>query len=230
MRALIRDAMGKIDEAKADREQGLAIQPVDDKGWVARGISLLRGNPQQAAREFEQGIQQYPNSKSLLQNLVHVNGDRLNRPDAALKYADQLVALNPNDSSALASRAVIHARKGNVEAALRDGARATAGQPSALTSLQLACVYSLVSSTKPEEAGKAIRHLQRALASDPKLGRRAATDSDLAALQTNSEFKSILAAAAKLTDAAPSSVSPTAKPGGPTPAPVAHDDASKHSS
>ena len=60
VRALIRDAMGKRDEAKADRERGLAIQPVDDKGWVARGISFLRSDPQQAAHEFEQGIQQFP--------------------------------------------------------------------------------------------------------------------------------------------------------------------------
>jgi tetratricopeptide (TPR) repeat protein len=230
VRALIREGMGKFDEAKADRERGFAIQPVDDKGWVARGISLLRGNPQQAAGEFEQGIQKYPNSKPLLQNLVHVNGDRLNRPNVALNYADQLVALSPNDSSALASRAVIHARKGNIEAALRDGEHAAAGHPTALTSLQLACVYSIVSQTKPEGAQQAVRHLQRALASDPKLGRRAATDSDLAALQTNSEFKAILAAAAKLTDGAPNPLLPKAKPAGPSPVPVAHDDASKHSS
>lgn len=231
VRALIRDAMGKRDEAKADRKRGLAIQPIDDKGWVARGISLLRDDPQQAAREFEQGIQHFPISKPLLQNLVHVYGDRLNRPDDALRYSDQIVALSPNDSSALASRAVIQARNGSVEAALRDGERAAASQPSALTSLQLACVYSLVSRTRPEEVSQAIRHLQRALASDPKLARRAATDTDLTALQNNSEFQSILAAAAKLTDSAPSPTSPATKSsGGLSPAPVAHDDASKHSS
>ena len=230
VRALIREAMGKHDEARADRQQGLAIRPIDDKGWVARGMSLLRGDPEQAAHEWEQGIQRFPHSKSLLQNLSHVYGDRLNRPDAALEYADQLVAMSPNDSAALASRAVIHARIGKVDAALRDGERAAASQPSALTSLQLACVYSLVSLTKPAEANQAIRHLQRALAIDPKLGRRAASDGDLAALQTNPEFKSLLAAAAKLTDSVSNQLSPTAKPAGQTPAPVAHDDTSKHSS
>ena len=55
VRALIRDAMGNRDEAKTDRERGLAIQPVDDKGWVARGISFLRGDPQRAAHEFRAG-------------------------------------------------------------------------------------------------------------------------------------------------------------------------------
>jgi tetratricopeptide (TPR) repeat protein len=227
VRALIRDAVGKREEAKADRQRGFAIQPVDDKGWVARGIAVLRDDPPRAAREFEQGIRAFSKSKPLLQNLVHVYGDRLSRPDEALVYADKLVDLSPNDSSALASRAVMLARKGDVEAALRDGERAAASRPSALTSMQLACVYALVSRTKPAEASSAIRHFQRALAGDPKLARRAATDADLAAIQSNTEFQSILAAAARLTESTPGSPQQPSKP---SPKRAAQDDAKQQRS
>jgi tetratricopeptide (TPR) repeat protein len=230
IRALIRDAMDKREEANADRQHGLTIQPIDDKGWVARGIAVLRDDPQRAAREFEQGIRKFPSSKPLLQNLVHVNGDRLNRPDAALVYADKLVDLSPNDSSALASRAVLRARKGDVEAALHDGENAAARQPSALTSMQLACVYALASRTKPAEADQAIRHLQRALASDPKLARRAATDADLAAIQSNTEFQSVLAAAVRLTESTPGSPQQPPKPSESNPERAAQGDAKQQRS
>jgi serine/threonine protein kinase/Flp pilus assembly protein TadD len=200
VRALVRDAMGQRGEAKADRERGLSLPPVDDKGWVARGMSLLRDNPQRAAREFEQGHQKFPTSTPLLQNLIHVYGDRLNRSELALDYANKLVELKPNDASARASRAVLEARNGDATAALHDAERAAASHPSALTSLQIACVYALVARTQPAEATRGIRHFQHALARDPKLAQRAASDPDLSALQNNPEFKEIQAAAAKLTE------------------------------
>ena len=122
VRALIRDALGKHDLAKEDRERGLTILPVDDKGWVARGIALLREHPDRAANEFARGLEHYPSSKPLLQNLIHVYGDVLNKPDDALTYSGKFIELCPNDSAAYASRAVLLARQGDIEAALKDGA------------------------------------------------------------------------------------------------------------
>jgi tetratricopeptide (TPR) repeat protein len=209
IRALIRDALGKHEDAKADRDRALQLQPVDDKGWVARGIALSHENPERAGREFAQGFERYPTSKPLLQNLIHIYGDVLNQQELALSYAGKFVELCPNDSAAYASRAVLLARKGDVDAAIRDGRQAASSQPTALTSLQLACVYSLTSTTKPETAETAILHLQKALAGDPKLGQRAAADADLAALQGNQQFQALIAAAQILTNSA---ASPTEAP------------------
>jgi hypothetical protein len=96
--------------------------------------------------------------------------------------------------------------------------------------MQLACVYALASRTKPAEASSAIRHLQRALASDPRLARRAATDSDLAAIQSNTEFQSIMAAAARLTESTPGSPQQPSKPSEPSPERAAQDDAKQQRS
>jgi serine/threonine protein kinase/tetratricopeptide (TPR) repeat protein len=202
IRALIRDALGKHDEAKADRDRGLTLEPVDDKGWVARGIALSREKPERAAHEFAKGFERYPTSKPLLQNLIHIYGDVLNQQDLALKYSGEFVALCPNDSAAYASRAVLFARMGDIDAALGDGAKAASAQPTALTSLQLACVYSLTSVKKPATTEQAILHLRKALAVDPKLAQRALADPDLAALQGDARFKGLIAAAQVLTNSA----------------------------
>jgi len=107
----------------------------------------------------------------LLQNLIHVYGDILNKPDDALTYSCKFIELCPNDSAAYASRAVLLARQGDIEAALKDGAQAASAQPTAITSLQLACVYSLTSAKKPETIDQAILHLRKALSADPKLAK-----------------------------------------------------------
>jgi serine/threonine protein kinase/Flp pilus assembly protein TadD len=199
VRALIRDAMDKAEFAKADRERGFSMQPVDDKGWVARGISVLRTDPQRAAREFERGVEQYPHSKALLDNLIHVYGDRLEQAAVAIDYANRLVDLHPDDAAALASRAVLYARKGDAKNALRDAGKAATLRPTALSSLQIACVYSIIARASPDAAAQAIEHLRRALAADPKLARRS-NDPDLAGLHDNADFKSLVAAAVRLTE------------------------------
>jgi tetratricopeptide (TPR) repeat protein len=208
VRALIRDAQSRHAEAKADRERGFALPPTDDKGWVARGAAALREDPERAAREFSQGAQAFPNSKALLQNLVHVYGDRLGKVDDAIGYAQMLVDLNSNDPSALAGLAVLCARKGDGKTALQYANRAGQNHPAAVTSLQIACAYALVSKINPEEVEHAIDHLRQALASDPKLGQRAASDPDFASLQSVPEFKAILAAANQLTESKPTTTSP----------------------
>lgn len=200
VRALIRDARGKQDLAKGDRERGFTMRPTDDAGWVARGIALLREDPQRAAGEFEKGIDTFPASRPLLQNLVHVYGDRLDQPQQALIYARRLVELNPDDPSSLASQAVLHARIGDVNDACRLADRVWHNSPSAITSLQLACVYGIVARTKPEETRHALESLKRALATDPGLARRAVADRDLSALRDNVEFKALIAAANELTN------------------------------
>jgi hypothetical protein len=96
----------------------------------------------------------------------------------------------------------LFARKGDVDAAVRDGAHAASAQPTALTTLQLACVYSLTSAKKPEAAEQALLYLRKALAADPRLAQRAITDPDLAALQGNQQFKALTAAAEVLTNSA----------------------------
>lgn len=217
VRALIRDALGNHAEAQADRDEGFKRPPFDDKGWVARGMAVLKNDPARAAREFEQGIAKFPYSKPLLQNLVYVYADRLNRLADAVAIADRRVALSPHDSTALASRAVLLARGGKIVAAKKDAAEATANQPIPLTSLQLACAYALLVPAQPAEASAALRHLQQALARDPKLALRAATDPDLAALRDNTEFQSLIASASKLIGASPSSSLPTLKPTEETP-------------
>jgi serine/threonine protein kinase/Flp pilus assembly protein TadD len=203
VRALIRDALGNSEGACADRERGFELQPVDDKGWVARGIAHLRDNPQLAGDDFEAGLREFPTAPALLQNLVHVYGDRLNQPEVALEKANRLVELYSADPAALASRAVLHARLGDRDAARRDAEHAARSDPPPLTSLQLACAYALTSRSQMADATDsvdALRQLQRALSRDPQLANRAATDPDLESIRSRPEFKVLMVAAQQLTN------------------------------
>jgi serine/threonine protein kinase/tetratricopeptide (TPR) repeat protein len=205
VRALIRDARGNTEGAKADRGRGFEMPPLDAKGWDARGIAHLADDPRRAAEDFEQGLVAFPDtpvSPSLLHNLIHVYGDRLNEQQLALSKADRLVDLCPDEPSAWSTRAVLRARLGDRVGARRDAERAAAGQVSPLTSLQLACACALTSKSEPADVREALLHLQKALAGDPKLSARATTDPDLEPIRKRSEFVSMTAAAQKLTASA----------------------------
>jgi serine/threonine protein kinase len=207
VRALIRAARGNAKGAKDDRARGFDLPPLDAKGWDARGFAHLADDPRQAAEDFEQGLKAFPNtpvSPSLLHNLIHVYGDRLDEQQLALTKADQLVETCPDEASAWSTRAVLKARLGDGDGARQDALRAAVGDVSPLTSLQLACVYAVTSKSQPADANESLAYLRRALARDPKLSARATTDPDLATIRERREFASVIAAAQMLTIVAPS--------------------------
>jgi serine/threonine protein kinase/tetratricopeptide (TPR) repeat protein len=206
LRALIRDAQGNSAGAKDDRVRGFELPPLDAKGWDARGFAHLADDPRQAAEDFDQGLQAFPNtavSPSLLHNLIHVYGDLLDEQRLALTKANQLVETCPDDASSWSTRAVLKARLGDRDGARQDAMRAAVGDVSPLTSLQLACVYALTSTWNPDDANDAFTYLRRALVRDPKLSSRALTDPDLAKLRERSDFAPMIAAAQVLTRVAP---------------------------
>lgn len=202
VRANIRDALGDAAGAKADRVRGFALDPVDEFGWVARGIARLREDPERARQEFEAGLARYPDSVALQENLIHVYADRLQRLEPALEVAERRVSGQPGNPAALASRAVILARLGRRDDAHADAAHILKRPVSALVSLQLACVYAITARTDPADVAAAINYLRMALAADPRLAFRAAQDPDLDSIRAMNQYKSLMAAANQLLEPA----------------------------
>jgi serine/threonine protein kinase/Flp pilus assembly protein TadD len=198
VRALIRDALRDESGSATDRDRGFQLPPLDDRGWMARGMACLAADPERARAEFTRGLQEFPNSPGLMKNLIHVCADRLQRPQQALPIIDRLIARLPSDSSALASRAVTYARLAEREKAHRDAEQVAKRLESPVTCLQLACVYALTAKSAPEDSKLAVKYFQMALARQPQLIARATNDPDLESLKSLPEFDSLAKAASQL--------------------------------
>src|SRR5262249_44112332 len=90
-RASVRQQRDDKVGARADREEGLRLAPVDDRGWVARGIERLSADPHGALADAEEALKRNPFSVPALQLKAHILGERLNRADDALAVLDRAV-------------------------------------------------------------------------------------------------------------------------------------------
>lgn len=214
LRADLRSQLGQAQEAQEDIRRGLALEPTDDVGYSAQAMALLGQSPEQAVTRLEEGLALYPESPSLLKNIVHVLSDRLPLEAQAIPYAERLAALRPNDAGPRLTLAVLTARQGDRVAALRHLPKLDIATMEPLEALQMACVYALTSNIAPDDATMAIQWLQVALLKEPRLCFRAKSDPDLASMDQNPEYRQLLAASAQLATpggARRTSQTPTAK-------------------
>ena len=198
LRARYLGALGERERAAEDRAAGLAATPLDDQDWAARAVALKSDDAERALAEVNRGLAQHPGSVVLLRNKVHLLGDVLGRRGLAEAAAADLLDRLPNDRMAKLGLAVCLAERGEVDRATRIAYRVSQTATRPLDRLQLACVYALASEHEPESREAAIAHVQAALAGDPLLARRAATDPDLASLRNESRFRSAVAASLAL--------------------------------
>jgi hypothetical protein len=132
---------------------------------------------------------------------VYVLADKLGHGKEALVVLDDILAGNPHDARALASRAVARARLDDREGAATDAKAALAIDHSPTILLQAACAYARLSAD--DAAGSsftvaALQLLSRALGAEPRLASTAASDPDLAAIRSSEEFRRMMDAASTL--------------------------------
>ena len=202
VRALIRESRGNPDGANADRERGFELPPIDRQGWSARGIARLKEDPEQARDDFEAGLRAYPDTPALLENLIHVYGDVLHQQEQALTKAGSTCGIMSGRALGLVNARRASARLGDRDGARQDLLHAASNKIAPLTSLQLACAYAQLSSQEPTAADEAIRHLQKALAGDPRLATRASTDPDFVPIRSRSDFAALVTASNRLINSA----------------------------
>ena len=195
IRAEIRRALGDLNGAEADRELGMSLTPTDATSFLARGMAHLADEPTLALADFRQASLMDPGSRTAKQNLVHLLADRLNKPAEALTILDSLLAANPQDARALASRAVLNARQGDRIAAQNDALRALSIDDDPTVILQAACAFAASPRKYPPDETTAFRLLARALGAKPAMAETAAADPDLEALRSSPNFDRILEAA-----------------------------------
>src|SRR5262249_32651647 len=141
-RALVREKLGKKTGANEDRAELLKREPDDEISWVTRGLQRLKSDPEGALGDFRQAEALNPRSYFALENQAHVLGE-MKRHEESLKASDKLVDLYPQNTKALAGRAIELARLGRADEALRDAKACLDLRPAPLDRYQIAGVYAL---------------------------------------------------------------------------------------
>jgi predicted AlkP superfamily phosphohydrolase/phosphomutase/Flp pilus assembly protein TadD len=104
-----------------------AKSPTGDRNLA--GVHFEQGRFEDAAREYAALVQQSPNDSALRASFAGALG-ALGRYDAALEQLDKAIALEPVNIEAYHNRAVIHERRGERDAAIRDYQTAVRYNPS----------------------------------------------------------------------------------------------------
>ena len=94
-----------------------AKSPTGDRNLA--GVHFEAGRFEEAAREYAVLVEQSPNDSALRASYAGALG-ALGRYDAAIEQLDRAIALEPVNVEAYHNRAVIHERRGEKEAAIRD--------------------------------------------------------------------------------------------------------------
>lgn len=190
-RSRIARAAGDSRLAEETLREVLAAEPAEPEGWILRGLARVGKDPEGALGDFRRAAE-WPETRFIShQNQAHVLSEILGRPQDAIEVLDILLAEFPEFQPALSGRAVLHARQGNREAALRDVNRLLAIAVTPQLHYQAACVYALLSAKHPELRRQALYHLS--IASAPAYGSGViATDKDLKNLHGEEQYQALL--------------------------------------
>lgn len=186
-RSRLKDASG----AEADRKVSRELKPVKEGDFLVRGVMNIDSDPRSALADFESAARINPRSIPALQNQVHVLSDKLNDLPEALKRANQAVKLFPEYAPVRASRAIILARQGDRDEAIREVEKMRKLSQDSDMFFRAACVYSLTSRTHPEDAREAIHLLWEAIRKGYQNTSQVSTDKDLDPIRSLKEFKAI---------------------------------------
>lgn len=186
-------ALGQTAEADHVLKVIATETPKVPEDWIFRGLSKLPQLPNEALRDFEEAQTYDSMFFTAGQNRAHVLSEFLGRREDAIRVLTEMLQRDPNYAPALTGRAVLHARAQHKELALADLEQCQYLNPSPQIHYQIGCVYALLATggDAKEMQDKALIHLARALAPGYG-GRQLATDPDLANLQANTTFTTIL--------------------------------------
>ena len=198
LRAEAHDKLDDDDNAARDREIAMQTPPTDAVSCVAVGMAILKAQPEEALKYFQQAADLDPQLRSAQRNLAHVLGERLDENEQALKVVDQLVKNSGGRADDHISRAVYHARLGHTAAATADVREAIRAEPSAKVRFQAACVYALLSNEDPQAEVIAVGLLGQAVQQEPRWLSVALLDPDLQSIRGTDAFRELIRAASTI--------------------------------
>ncbi|MEZ6063492.1 MAG: protein kinase [Planctomycetaceae bacterium] len=194
LRAEVHESLGHADLAKADRETAMSTAPTDPRSCAARAIYRLKDDPSAALADLELALQIDPRSHDAFRNKAMVLSEYLHEPRQAIDVLTEAMTAFPDDAYLWSGRGVLYARNNNRDEAVADAVDAMKKSTEPMVEYQVACIYALTSTQEPADQALCLRHLANSFRADPALGRLAATDTDLKAIQELPQFRNLLTA------------------------------------
>ena len=194
LRAIVREKLGDAKGAQTNREAASTLTPKLEMDYLVRGLSRFEKDPPGAIADFKTAAAINPRSLPALMNQANVLDSQLNDLAGALAMTTRAAALCPEYAPALIGRAVMLARVGQREEAIKEANKALAISEDHTISYRAACVYSLASAKHPEDRTKAFEYLRLAVRKGYKDLAEIKKDKDLAPIRDSQEFRAIVQA------------------------------------
>ena len=191
-RARLLEKMQRSQDATADFKAARELVPVELEDRIACASVLIAVDAEAALRELQTAEQLFGARPRVLQSMAHVLSEQLHREPEAIAVLDRLLKVHANYHKALAGRAVLLARAGQIEPALEDLRKLLPERDKLPAELmfQIASAFSLCSEAQPQLRPQAFRWLTRALAGGYGFS-RLESDPDLAPLRNDPEFDTL---------------------------------------
>jgi len=201
---------GDAGGAEADMDRAMTIIPTDEGGWVERGLGRFHqphpggrvsadpAKAKAAASDFEAALKINSRSYPALQNLSMIYCDHARDDAKAAAVLETMRKHYPDDILVRRAWAVVCARLGQIDEALREAAACRRIDSTPLALYQLAGVYAHAGKSKPEHTAEAIRLLAWAV-SQGYGGPLLETDIDTEPLRAHDGFRKIVASYRELT-------------------------------
>jgi eukaryotic-like serine/threonine-protein kinase len=193
LRSAAKNRLGDAAGARRDYHQGLAGEPTDELGWIARGSARRDRDAKGALADYEQALALNPRSFDALQNKAALLSDKFGDDQSALAVLETAVRFYPESVLARGGRGVLLARAGKRAPAIEDAKACLLLDSGPATLYQVGCIYALTSKEAPADRQQALPLLSAALRAGFGL-EFVDHDPDLDPLRKLPEFQRLVAA------------------------------------
>ncbi len=182
--------VGRDEAADRDLHEAMAATKLTLSGLVTRALERRNHDDLQGALDdFQQAYAMDRGDPYLLSSMSVVLA-RMNRIPEAIDLLDRYIDVNQTETS-LIDRAVLLARLGKDDEAIKEMRKAVAPPNVPRVQYQAACVHALLMTRDKGDRGRALRYLSKALLAGYGID-AVADDPDLDSLRDDEDFKTLL--------------------------------------
>lgn len=167
LRSRLQNALGNKEGARNDYDYFMNTEPMDELSCITRGVRLLPTDPQLAIADYKKALKFNSRSLAAFNNLANVYSETLNDNKTAIEFLNKAIRIRPAEPALFASRAVLHSRIGNEDAATTDAEKAIQLEKSGNIFYRVAGVYAQLSKFDEKHVGTSLKFLAMAAFDDP---------------------------------------------------------------